>query len=472
MANYILGIKFTGPVNSGETISWSWSGFSGPVITQTETFVPVRSAAFQTTIASPSNNIQQAINLYDAALADYTANINISRVDNIVFISSKNTSNPMSGSTTASGITFTNGIVDLVQDVVVRSPYFIYSDEDNNFDTTKFVFKAYEGNLFTGNTAPVTYEITKQKLLTSQNKIYVNTNNLVKERLEADVSTFFATGTTIAEDLPIRMSKWVEIEKTNFFNNIEVSNNTERLFVLDGYIYPTEEQGIPQVLISGSKRYINSNQVQRIYFKTNDLVTASATTFSSSGSTGVELTYSNQPEINTKYVQSVKVANEVGVDRIQYTFVYVNETVVVDFYVYNECLYDLYTIVFKNRWGVLESMPMTKKATKELTITSKELNRSIVDYNGDFNVNRHTNKQFNTNGKERFTLNTEFLPEYMNQAVEELSLSEELWLVKDDAIYPIIRVNDNINFKTKLNDKLIQYSMQVELSHNIIKNIL
>jgi hypothetical protein len=60
----------------------------------------------------------------------------------------------------------------------------------------------------------------------------------------------------------------------------------------------------------------------------------------------------------------------------------------------------------------------------------------------------------------------------MNQAVEELSLSEELWLVKDNTIYPIIRTNDNIAFKTRLNDKLIQYTMQVELSHAIVKNIV
>ena len=471
MADYVLGIKFTGPVNSGETVSWSWSGTSGPVVTQTETFVPVRSASFETTIASPSDNIQQAINLYDAALADYAANINISRIDNIVFISSKNTSNPMSASTTASGITFTNGIIDLVQDVMVRSPYFIFSEE-NNFDKTRFILKTFEGNLFTGNTAPITYQLTKQKLLSIQDKIYINVNNLIKERLEADVNTFFDSATTVGQDLPIAMSKWAEVEITTYFNDVVQNTTFERLFVLDGYIYPTEQQGMPNILITGNKRYISSNQTQRLYFKTVELLSASGTAFTSTGSTTFPITYSDEPEMNTKYVQSIKVANDLGVRRLRYTFVYTNETVVIDYEVYEECLYEPYTIIYKNKWGVLESMQMDKKASKELTITNNDLNRSIVDYNGNFDINRHTKKQFNTNGKEKYTLNTQFLPEYMNQAVEELSLSEELWLVKDNVIYPIIRTNDNIQFKTRLNDKLIQYTMEVELSHAIVKNIV
>ena len=471
MADYILGIKFTGPVNSGETVSWSWSGTSGPVITQTETFVPVRSGSFQTSIASPTNNIQQAINLYDAIVSDYLANLNVSRIENIVFISSKNTSNPMSGSTTASGVTFTNGIVDLVTDVMARSPYFIFSEEDN-FDKTTFVLRAYEGNLFTANTTPVTYQLTKQKLISTQEKIYINVNNLIKERLEGDVNSFFATGTTVAVDLPTGMSKWGEVEKTTYFNNVIQNVTFERMFVLDGYIYPTEEQGMPEVLMTGNKRYISSNQIQRLYFKTNELISASGTAFTSTSSTTFPITYSDEPEINTKYVQSIKIANDLGVRRLTYTFVYTNETVVIDYEVYEECLYEPYTIIFKNKCGVLESMQMDKKASKELTITNNDLNRSIVDYNGSFDINRHTKKQFNTNGKEKYTLNTQFLPEYMNQAVEELSLSEELWLVKDNVIYPIIRTNDNIQYKSRLNDKLFQYPMQVELSHAIVKNIV
>ena len=89
------------------------------------------------------------------------------------------------------------------------------------------------------------------------------------------------------------------------------------------------------------------------------------------------------------------------------------------------------------------------------------------------NKQRHTNKQYNVNGYESWTLNTNWMPEYMNQAFEELSLSEEVWIIlENDEIIPIVKEDTRIDFKTQLNDKLIQYTMKVKMSHQVIKNIL
>lgn len=472
-----ISIKFLRPAVSGETVTFTYYAiYPGTTeFIRSSSAVPTRAFPGQFSVAATA--ILQAQNYYDAFILDYGLNFTVTLDGDTVIITANNGSPIFNESTTLQPpfdelVEFTiTDTTDFVIDVMARSPYFIFS-EGNNFDKTTFIIRAFEGNIFTGNTAPTTYQLTKQKLLSIQDKIYINVNNLIKERLEADVTSFFLTGTTVGADLPIAMSKWVEVEITTYFNNVIQDTTFERLFVLDGFLYPTEQQGIPEVLMTGNKRYISSNQVQRLYFKTNELVSASGTAFTSTSSTTFPITYSDEPEINTKYVQSIKVANDLGVRRLRYTFVYTNKTVVIDYEVYEECLYEPYTIIYKNKWGVLESMQMDKKASKELSITNNDLNRSIVDYNGSFDINRHSKKQFNTNGKEKYTLNTQFLPEYMNQAVEELSLSEELWLVKDNTIYPIIRTNDNIAFKTRLNDKLIQYTMQVELSHAIVKNIV
>ena len=64
-------------------------------------------------------------------------------------------------------------------------------------------------------------------------------------------------------------------------------------------------------------------------------------------------------------------------------------------------------------------------------------------------------------------------PEYMNDAFEELNLSEEVWIIMgDDSIIPVIKEDKKIDFKTVLNDKLIQYTLKVKMSHQVIKNIL
>ena len=82
-------------------------------------------------------------------------------------------------------------------------------------------------------------------------------------------------------------------------------------------------------------------------------------------------------------------------------------------------------------------------------------------------------KQFNVAGTEEWTLNTELLPEYMNAPIKEAMLTEEMWLIDSSGlVIPVIKVDSSIAFKTSLNDKMIQYTVKVKLSHNTIQNIL
>jgi hypothetical protein len=121
----------------------------------------------------------------------------------------------------------------------------------------------------------------------------------------------------------------------------------------------------------------------------------------------------------------------------------------------------------------MESFSMSKKSSKVLNVNSTDYLRSIVNYEGDFNIDRHTAKQFNVTGNEEWTLNTDFLPEYMNAPIKEAMLTEEMWLIDNaGTIIPIVKVDSNISFKTSLNDKMIQYTLKVRLSHNTIKNII
>jgi hypothetical protein len=132
---------------------------------------------------------------------------------------------------------------------------------------------------------------------------------------------------------------------------------------------------------------------------------------------------------------------------------------------------------------VLQTLSMSKKSTKTLNIEGTDYLRSIVDINGDYDINRHTNKQYNVGGYEEWTLNTDFIPEYMNESIKQAMLSEEIWvrpggtyniygLIRSTEVYPAVRLDQNITFKTQNNDRLIQYTIKVKLSHNEVKNIL
>jgi hypothetical protein len=380
-------------------------------------------------------------------------------------------------------ITFINEsltINEIIEDVLVRSPKFT-KVTGTNFNETTFSIKAYEGNLLEGDTQPIIYQKTKQKLVNSQEKIYLNVSPLTKEKLEASPIEFL--NTDLLNTLPMApgSSKWVEVDYENMFNGDLVDTGFYYYFILDGYLNAFEDQHIPRILLTGNKRYINKSQKQRIYFKANFLQSIEVR-FYVNGQVEETLFPSFNQNIfeNTNYIQSLPVFTEsdelieagiTDVDRIQYVFTYDNEVLTVDYFVYNDCLYDYYDIIFKNKYGVLETLPMSKKSTKTLEVKDNTFLRSIVDFNGDFDPIRHTTTKFNVSGEEMISLNTDFLPEYMNESIREMMLSEEVWLLKGFDIIPVVKENQDLQFKTRLNDMLIQYNISVKFSHNSIKNI-
>jgi hypothetical protein len=373
-------------------------------------------------------------------------------------------------------VTFENEsllITDLIDDVVVRSPHFIISTEDD-FDTVDFDIRVWEGLVFEGASQSVLYSKTKQKIANSQNSIYINVSNLCREELEASAISFLDLEEINAKPLSDNISKWVQVDYTTYLLGATVSQNIDRLFILDGYLDPVEEQYVPYILKTGNERYISRNQTQRLYFQVNRLISAQYIT---SNGEIENLIWDIDIFDNKKFVQSIKVKTG-DFDWIDYIFIY-DDTFggtfeeKIRYNLYNECFYDNNSLVFKNKWGVLESIPVTKKLIENLNIQSEDFTRSIVDFNGNYDINRHTNKQFNIRGEIKYEINTDFFPEYMNDPIKEMLLSEEIWLLtSDNQLTPVILEDTNKVFKTKRNDKLIQYTFSVKTSHQQIKNIL
>lgn len=363
---------------------------------------------------------------------------------------------------------------EVIQETVVRSPYLVISEDENAFDTAEYNVRIFEGSLYSGDSLPVSYNIQKSKLFTAQEKIYVNLNNLIREDLEGNAGSFVSEDYYLSAPLPSNMSKWCQIDELLTSAGTTVDSNKYYLFSTDGYLYNDEVQKIPNVLLTGNERYISRSQKQRIYFQTNFL---ESITFSVDGQIPTLVSTLENPELlNTYYVQSLLIPTQEiqNASKIEYRLSYSNsDTETITFNIYDDCLYESWSLLFKNKWGVLETLPMTKKSVRKLQREGVNFKRSIVDFNGNYDITRHTDKQFNVTGKESWVLNTDWLPEYMNQAIEEVKLSEEVWLISQNSdIYPVIVKSDSTDYKTRINDKLIQYTIEVEMSHSVIKNIL
>ena len=140
-----------------------------------------------------------------------------------------------------------------------------------------------------------------------------------------------------------------------------------------------------------------------------------------------------------------------------------------------ECKYNPYRITFKNRYGAMEDLWFFKKSTKSMSVESDEFraNQFKRRINGGTSYIRST-QEYNKNGKESITLNSGFVDEALNESFKQLMLSEEVQLYdfENDTLSAIKIKDSELKIKTSTNDKLINYTIEVEMSNNIIDDIV
>lgn len=157
-----------------------------------------------------------------------------------------------------------------------------------------------------------------------------------------------------------------------------------------------------------------------------------------------------------------------------------------------ECKYPVHKITFLNRWGALQDLFFFKKSIKSLETRKENFNRSIfkarsveledaeepgdpcqetITYNS-YSTTAHADKTFNANARESVLLNTGFVDERMNDYFEELMVSEYIWLTDDsDVVYPVKLKDSSFTYRTGLNDRLINYTMNFEKAFDLVNNI-
>ena len=129
-------------------------------------------------------------------------------------------------------------------------------------------------------------------------------------------------------------------------------------------------------------------------------------------------------------------------------------------------------IMFVNRFGAKQELSVNMKSVESIRVKDSGFNRTVIDYS-DLSMGNgiHGYKRSVMESKESFVLNTPFLDEGNVQAFEELLLSEYVWLKIGSNDYLPVTIKDNsMTRKTHINDKLIQYTVNVESSFNLINN--
>ena len=135
-----------------------------------------------------------------------------------------------------------------------------------------------------------------------------------------------------------------------------------------------------------------------------------------------------------------------------------------------ECKYQPYKVTFINKFGALQDLWFFKRSNETLTTKKEEFKRNII-VNGSYNTSRHQQKILTKNGSEKLTLNTGFYPEVYNEVFKQMQLSEDCWIEIESKTLPINISSSSLNYKTHLNDKLINYTIEIDFAFDTINNI-
>ena len=136
-------------------------------------------------------------------------------------------------------------------------------------------------------------------------------------------------------------------------------------------------------------------------------------------------------------------------------------------------------IIYINKYGAQQDLWFFLKNSKNLARTNEGYKSNTITYpsgsSATYSVQNAPNKVFNTQAKQTHKLSSGYYPEFANQQFEELLLSEYVWLSTvrkgSGIIIPVKVKTSSVAFKTSVNDRLIEYSMEFEEAFDYINNI-
>jgi hypothetical protein len=140
-------------------------------------------------------------------------------------------------------------------------------------------------------------------------------------------------------------------------------------------------------------------------------------------------------------------------------------------------------VIFINKYGVQQELWFFLKKTKRISRTNEGYkSNTLVSIAGNnppaYDIQDAPNKVFNTQAKRTQTFHSGYYPESANNFFEQLLLSEYVWMEFEKEfsptqteIIPVKVKTSSVEFKTSVNDKLIDYSIEFEDAFDYINNI-
>jgi len=389
----------------------------------------------------------------------------------------------------------------MAQIINTRSPFYI-KVSDSSLATATLQLYIYEGEKdVTPDAADLKYTITKSEL-ENNNQVVFEISELIRDYIdvkydgEYDSYCVWVNAVISAEE-----SDGTAISSPT----VLPSNYTNQFIAVDGYGY--FEEGVNP---EPSRTLLQSNKI--IYrpsdYNVNIPVFAEDTT---------SVTYFyNNTEVRTDTISDDDNTNQ----KIQYIYSYVNsdtdtyqervlnaggtleESICLDKFLRNvdtspvdkliinsgtspevieirtlDCsIYDPIKVTFVNKYGALQDLWFDKKSVNSIEVQSNDYKASVMNFSSTptYDTSAHQNRVLDLVGKESITMNTGYIDEEYNEVFRQLMLSEQVWMTRltdTEEVLPLRPRTQSLQFKTRTNDKLVNYTVEFDFAFDKINTI-
>lgn len=345
-----------------------------------------------------------------------------------------------------------------------RSPYFFNITPGVVFDQVLYEIRIWKGNKTINKPVDPTFQLSKLVVIAGQPTISINISNLINNYVKNTILQSF--GEQDAYTVSINDTVWCEVIADVRFNTDHLFNVTQTFFAVDGFGYHVELANpdiTKRFLSTTDKHFIYRGADYPLYFLTKDLVSITV------DGDSVPFTY-GQDE-SSQLIGFINVGDFAEtLDSFDVVLDYGIE-ITIPFEVKDECRFMPVNCFFKNRFGFWQSIPFNKQNKRSLSLDNKDYIGLQSNF-GDYSLMAHHKRTFLHEVKEQITVNTDFLPEWFNDLFTELMLSEFIYLEENGVYLPVNLNKKSFEKKTKLTNKLIQYSMDFEYSFNIMNTVV
>ncbi len=342
----------------------------------------------------------------------------------------------------------------------LRSPYFI-KKAVANLTQMDVSISTYTGTRGTDEpAAQYTLSATAITPPTGAPYAIIDISEVARDYME---STFY--------NLYLCTNVWVAYQITTYISGVaQTPEAVVRLGGFDGYNYfeegyrgNTATHNVPDVLQSNSIIYRKYGETMRVPVSQTNV-------------TSVQFKYEGAI-VDTDTITSIVSEST---DMIQYatcTTLNCDQVVVNGLISYQipvvtieDCKYTSQKIVFINKFGALQDLWFFGSSTSSISTSSETYKANIIDYNL-YSTSTHHKKILDKNASETISINSGWYPEEYNEVFRQLHLSEKVWAIVDNVALPVNVSDNGMEFKTKLNDKLINNSVTFEFAFDKLNNI-